>query len=128
MKQVGRFLTECDLMPMPDGEHWRLKSSLVFHSEAILETILVPTGFVTDLASIPRLFWNILPPFGRYTEAAIVHDWIYRNHTFSRMVCDALFFEMMVALNTPKVTRWTIYLAVRCFGWSAWNNEKRRIL
>ena len=128
MKQVGRFLTECDLMPMTDGEHWRLKARLVFHSEAILETIYVPTGFVTDLASIPRLFWNILPPFGRYTEAAIVHDWIYRNHTFSRMVCDVLFFEMMVALNTPTVTRWIIYLAVRCFGWSAWNNEKRRIL
>lgn len=127
MEHFGQFLTECDLRPMPDGRHWKLKSRLVFHSEAILETIYVPTGFITDLASIPRLFWNILPPFGRYTEAAIVHDWIYRNHLFPRMVCDALFFEMMCALKTPSVTRWTIYLAVRAFGWMAWHDERRRI-
>ncbi|WP_250530524.1 DUF1353 domain-containing protein, partial [Caballeronia sp. ATUFL_F1_KS4A] len=31
-----------------------------------LPTVIVPTGFVTDLASIPRIFWSVLPPDGDY--------------------------------------------------------------
>jgi Protein of unknown function (DUF1353) len=126
MKQVGKFLTECDLTPLSDGLHWRLKSRLVFRSANIEELISVPSGFVTDLASVPRLFWNILPPFCIAQEAC-VHDWIYRNHTFSRMVCDVLLYEMMLAERRHWLMRWTIYIGVRLGGWVAWHDERRRI-
>ena len=35
----------------------------------------VPEGFVTDGASVPRIFWSVFPPVGRYFVAAIVHDY-----------------------------------------------------
>jgi hypothetical protein len=38
--------------------------------------IRVPVGYRTDFASIPRFFWRILPPAGRYGKAAVVHDWL----------------------------------------------------
>ena len=38
------------------------------------ESISVPAGFPTDLASIPRPLWWILPPTGDYLPATIVHD------------------------------------------------------
>ena len=34
----------------------------------------IPTGTRSDLASTPRIFWNILPPTGAYEQAAFVHD------------------------------------------------------
>lgn len=37
----------------------------------------VPTSFVTDQASIPREFWSILSPAGRYSRAAVVHGYLY---------------------------------------------------
>ena len=36
--------------------------------------VTVPTGFVTDFASIPRIFWSALRPDGEYAYAAVVHD------------------------------------------------------
>ena len=42
-----------------------------------LHGVMVPPGFVTDLASIPRPFWSLLPKTGRYAYAAIVHDYLY---------------------------------------------------
>jgi hypothetical protein len=38
------------------------------------EVITIPTGTRTDLASVPRLFWWFLAPFGAHEGAAVVHD------------------------------------------------------
>jgi hypothetical protein len=40
-------------------------------------SVTVPVGFVTDFASIPRVFWSLLRPDGVYTYPAIVHDFLY---------------------------------------------------
>jgi hypothetical protein len=40
------------------------------------QTFTVPIGFVTDFATVPRaLRWLILP-YGAYTRAAVLHDWL----------------------------------------------------
>ncbi|EAA2596645.1 hypothetical protein DNM18_25345, partial [Salmonella enterica subsp. enterica] len=38
------------------------------------DVIEVPKGFITDHATIPRIFWILLPPDGRYAKAAIIHE------------------------------------------------------
>jgi len=55
---------------------FRLVSSFRFHigGDDSDEIITVPVGFITDFASIPQIFWNILPPFGPYGKAAVIHD------------------------------------------------------
>ena len=42
------------------------------------ETITVPKGFVTDLASVPRAMWALIAPFD-VARAAIVHDLLYKT-------------------------------------------------
>jgi hypothetical protein len=42
------------------------------------ETITVPKGFVTDLASVPRALWAFIAPFD-VARAAIVHDLLYKT-------------------------------------------------
>jgi len=41
--------------------------------------VTVPAGFVTDLASVPRLLWAIVPRDGLYNGAAVVHDFLYQH-------------------------------------------------
>ena len=41
------------------------------------ESITVPSGFITDLASTPRILWNVIAPFD-VARAAIVHDLLYK--------------------------------------------------
>jgi hypothetical protein len=85
-------------------------------SKAVLRGV-VPAGFVTDLASVPRVLWRLFPSSGRHNEAAVVHDWLYNCGTCSRFLADAIFREGMIALGVPKWKAWLMFMAVRAFGW-----------
>jgi hypothetical protein len=107
------------------------------------ETITVPTGFITDLASTPRLLWNVIAPFD-VARAAIVHDLLYksiRQYRWTKglieedkeliknakVAADKVFLLAMKDAQ-PKVSGWKIYSAwkaVDLFGrWSIIPNEK----
>lgn len=83
--------------------------------------LVVPEGFTTDLASVPRFLWPIFPASGLYQRAAIVHDWLYQSRTrLSRFAADAIFREIMAQLGVPAWKRLAMYFAVRAFGWPHW--------
>jgi hypothetical protein len=82
---------------------------------------IVPTGFQTDIASIPRAFHTILSPLGEYAPAAIFHDWAYSRQSngyfpADRKAADDIFLELMHNLGIPWYSRHSIHLAVRMFG------------
>lgn len=81
-------------------------------------TITVPAGFITDGASIPRIFWSILSPFGKYFSAAVIHDYLYsvNNTEFNRKESDLIFKEAMFNIGIGWIQRETIFRAVRMFG------------
>jgi hypothetical protein len=79
------------------------------------DVISVPAGFRTDFASVPRVFWWLVPPVGRYGKAAVIHDYLYVVKTRSRKEADKIFLEAMEVLDVPKWRRKLIYFAVR-FG------------
>lgn len=100
---------------------WVVNDPLVYNSK-VLEfhnPFIVPVGFETDFASVPRGLWNLFPPDGSYTPAAVLHDWLYRETSLPRSLCDALFLEAMKACGTKVIARRIIWAAVRLFGWSA---------
>ena len=92
--------------------------------------ILIEPGFITDFASVPRVFWWAYPPDGgKYTKSAVIHDAIYAAELFPRDACDSLFLEAMINEGCGWFDRNTIYGAVRSFGWITWNghtSESRR--
>ena len=90
-----------------------------------LPTVTVPIGFVTDFASIPRIFWSILPPDGKYTYPAILHDYLYWTQTRTKEVADNILKFGMEDFSVGTVTSMAIYNAVRAFGGSAWNENAR---
>ncbi|BCD59637.1 MULTISPECIES: DUF1353 domain-containing protein [unclassified Nitratiruptor] len=87
--------------------------------------VAVKGGWVSDGASVPKIFWNIFPPVaGRYLEAAILHDALYKAEILPRKECDLLFLEAMEELGVKKWKRLTMYYAVRMFGWRVWRSHK----
>lgn len=85
--------------------------------------VIVPQGCQTDFASIPRILWPIFPPWGKYTRAAILHDYLYSSSgKCSRFLADALFRDAMRELGVPVWKRVVMYYAVRLFGHLAWYN------
>jgi hypothetical protein len=90
-----------------------------------LKSVKVPIGFVTDFASIPRVFWSVLPSDGKYTHPAIVHDYLYWTQTAPREHADQILKIMMEDFSVNGVNVGLIYSAVRTFGGSAWESNAK---
>ena len=106
--------------------------------------ITVDKGFVTDLASVPRVAWAIIAPWD-VARSAIIHDllykrirqyrWLMKDHEkgedkklvkTAKIIADKVFHQGMKDAD-PKVSGWKIYCAwkaVDLFGrWSIKPNE-----
>jgi len=94
--------------------------------------ITLKRGFVTNGASIPKIFWSILSsPFdGPIIYAACVHDGLYTKRTLPRKECDKLLIEMARENGYSKIKSFLVYNAVRIFGGSHWhkNSESQKEL
>ena len=101
--------------------------------------ITVPKGYITDLASIPRICWIFIAPFD-VARAAVIHDILYEKinvgfeagalHKRSpyRRIADKVFLEGMKSAF-PNQPSWKIYAcfwAVRWFGWHAIKSSQPR--
>ncbi len=132
---MSSFLTPLVVTPLDDGINWQVDKPFEYRigGEMSSEVITVPVGFITDFASIPQIFWNILPPWGTYGKAAVIHDMLYKSqglvgkYSYTRKQCDLIFLEAMIVLNVSKFKRWLIYYAVRWFGQAAWNADAEKI-
>ena len=92
------------------------------------DIIIVPEGFITDFASVPRVLWTFFPPLGRYAPAALIHDYLYATQTRSRKASDVIFSEAMKALGVNRGHRFLIYWGVRGGGYNAWLIRKKEAL
>lgn len=86
----------------------------------------VPIGFVTDLTSVPRPFWSMLPRDGNYTYAAVIHDYLYWEQTTSREDADDILRLAMQDLEIKNHIIAAIHSAVRLAGGAAWSNNQHQ--
>lgn len=80
------------------------------------DIIKVPSGFVTDFASVPKIIQWLIHPHGRYGKAAVLHDYLYENAIKSKAYADNVFYEAMGVLGVSQPKRWVMYQAVKRFG------------
>lgn len=90
------------------------------------DTIVVPAGFVTDFASIPRQLWNVLSPVGEYRLPAVVHDFLYWTHACNREQADNLLYIAMTEADVPSATRTAVWAGVRVGGAKAFTDNERQ--
>lgn len=128
---MSRFTGELTITQLDvDYRTWRLEQPLVYEvgEEGSGREILVHRLFETDGASIPRLFQSLLPTWGRYSRAAVIHDYLYNElrpggtphpEARDRRSADAVFREAMEVSGVGLITRWVMWAAVRAFGFLA---------
>lgn len=115
---MSGFLTELAYARVRDGTRPvnRLTSALHFASDIMKAVVVVPTGYRTDLGTVPRLPFAYLF-FGNVgDEAAVIHDYLYESRQVPRKVADAVFAEALACMGVPAWQRGPMWLAVRTLG------------
>lgn len=127
--QMSRFTGELRLTSLDaDCRVWRLDEPLQYEIGSLGSgaVIIVPEGFRTDGASIPRLLQGFLPAWGRWSRAAVIHDYLCRAIDEGRPVgvrgwgiaarrkdADAIFHEAMLVSGVLRPLALIMWAAVR---------------
>jgi len=114
-----------------------------WHAKDFDRKLVIPKGFIFDLASVPRIFWTptgISPDRLRWT-APLIHDflyeykgklpeksyfrlprgtWIEDKKIWTRKNADKMFCRLMREDGISMFKRRMAYRAVRAGGWLAW--------
>lgn len=119
-----------------DERFWMLVDDLVY--DGTTDTITVPAGHMTDFASVPRSLQWLAPSTGKYTLAAILHDYLCDNMRAGYALvrtgtekpvfvtareADGLFRRVMREEGVGPVQRWLLWSGVRI---GAIRNRHRR--
>jgi hypothetical protein len=90
---------------------WELRRTLRYEGRD--ECFVVPEGSRTDFASVPRPLVWLIPRYGRYTRAAVLHDFLWRTGATSKADADGIFRRALRELGTSVARRWLMWAAVR---------------
>lgn len=97
--------------------------------------VVIPEGYTTDGASVPRAFYNIIARFTDALPAALVHDIRYdppenvyglKVRALRRSEADSEFYRNLRASGVSRRRAWLAYSAVRAGGWVPWNRGSKR--
>lgn len=122
---VARFITTLKAEHLPGQSRLiKLLGPLHFYSSVLRRVVSVPTGFVCDMESIPRL------PFAYWIcgesspESGVLHDYLYRhdsNPRLSRSEADRVYREACEVDGNYGLQRWVKWCGVRVGGFRAYH-------
>ncbi len=76
--------------------------------------IVVPEGYKTNGANIPRLFWPIFPPNkSDLMPAVIIHDFLCDQEEYKK--ADTYFAEVLEILQIRAIDRFLLVYAVKVY-------------
>lgn len=108
------FLNGIQVSPV-DARRWILMEELSYRGNT--DIFDVPVGYVTDFATVPRVFTWLLPTFGDYTAAAILHDYLLTDlvaqEKLSSRDADGIFRRVCAELSVPPRRYWLMWAGVR---------------
>jgi hypothetical protein len=125
---MSRFTNVLEVSPLSDGKTWITRAPFGYDvgQEDSKDKINVPIRFMTDFASVPGPFTSFLPHWGKYGNAAVIHDFLYWEQIRDRKKADDIFLEAMEVLGVSWFVRNLMYRMVRWFGGMAWKGNKKR--
>ena len=100
---------------------WKLLEPFPYKSDILGSTVIVPDGYVTDLASVPRIMrWLVPVANAKNRRAAVVHDWlcskkVQKKMGISQRKADEVFREALKASEVGFIGRWGMWMPVRGF-------------
>jgi hypothetical protein len=101
-----------------DDVNWKMLNGFDYQGKS--EVFSVRPGQCTDFASVPRVFVWLLPRYGRWTKAAVLHDHLWRDLARTGQLsyhdADGTFRRAMRDSDVPFLKRWVMWGGVR---WAA---------
>lgn len=76
--------------------------------------IKVPSGFITDMGTIPRSLWFVFDPINQYGHAVVIHD--YALKIMQRPNADRRFREALRAVGVSEWRVMAMYNSVSQYG------------
>lgn len=118
------FVEEPALRPAREPNEWVIVQEGRWRSP---ETeFVVPVGWITDLASVPKFLRPVLNRNGRSRYPAICHDWLYNTQKESRAFADRVFLHALIAYDMPAWQARIYWAGVRAGGWAPWRARLKR--
>ena len=103
-----KFYSLVEISPLPDHKYFLLK-------EYVYKDIIVPVGFITNGADIPRVFWSFYPPNrSDYLPAVLIHDYLCSIREYEK--ADRYFKEILVALGISDFDVFILWGGVRFYS------------
>jgi hypothetical protein len=113
------------VQPFADNKTFMLVRPMEYEIFDSNETVVVPTGFVTDLASAPQGLWSLgVSPHGTYSRAAIIHDYLYWSQVCTREQADNIMLLAMIESGVSSTQQFLMYRGVDFGGNFAWIKNK----
>ena len=111
---------------VPDPPVFMVAHPLRYTPDDGQHEIVIPVGFITDLASIPSFLWWWEAPHEGTMAPAIVHDYLYWEQSCTKDEADAVMYLAMLEIGLGEFTTNRIYDGIRTpFAQSAWDNNKQ---
>lgn len=130
-------------------DKWRLLKNWMYLTRSGM-VLLVPAGFVCDLASIPRIAWQFVGSPADSAEAAVLHDYVYakgpdiyaevdglldyldivgnpssiHNQGVLREWADSMYYNALRDMGKGRVNAKAQFRAVRWWGWWPWYEHR----
>jgi hypothetical protein len=112
------FISDLSVRQVNGSHTWILTEDLIY--DGFHASFVVPAGFQTDFASIPRWLNWLIPKYGkRYNKAAVLHDHLCieaRGGRFSRRDADGLFRRCLREASVIYWRRRLMWIGVRWGG------------
>lgn len=110
------------ILPKPDL--WVLLQPLTW--DAFDLKLTLPVGWVSDLASIPKVLRNVLDVDGMSRCPALLHDGLYNCQQTSRAFADAQLRRALELYGESSFTAGVYWAGVRVGGWKPWDDRMAR--
>ena len=112
----GKIIENVPMKNREGRQFWRVLTPFVYQSDVAGKTIIVPDGFISDLASIPRLPFVYRELNGEADMPGVIHDYLYSVGPPPREACDAVLKEACSLIGVSAWKVWAIYTGVRVGG------------
>lgn len=122
------FIGEVVVSPIAETQpqQWIVRQDLVVRIYG--SELVVPSGFICDFASVPRLLKPLFPDKAINSTASVVHDYLYSTGLSSKWMADAVFYELLKCAHCAWITRISMWLGVALFGFVAWRKHRKQDL
>lgn len=82
----------------------------------------IPEGYITDFATVPRIFRGIIWGAGNHNLATLIHDYLYDNQLYSRKFADKEMLYWLLKCGCSKAKSYAMYYACRIGGKKWWDS------